>query len=113
VSERGVPDFVAIALRAVRRALRRFEERRDYVDDQHTAQFPPLTITVEEDELDGGWVAECADLPGCVSQGDTKEEAIENIADAIGAILSVRITQATHDHEPHDRHDRDTYSVAL
>jgi predicted RNase H-like HicB family nuclease len=32
---------------------------------------------------DGYWVAECPSLPGCVSQGKTKEEAIENIKEAI------------------------------
>ena len=32
---------------------------------------------------DKWWVAECPSLPGCVSQGKTKEEAIENIKDAI------------------------------
>lgn len=28
---------------------------------------------------DGFWVAERPSLPGCISQGETKEEAIENI----------------------------------
>ena len=32
---------------------------------------------------DGYWVAECPSLPGCVSQGKTKEEAISNIREAI------------------------------
>jgi len=32
---------------------------------------------------DGWWVAECPSLPGVVSQGKTKEEAIENIREAI------------------------------
>ena len=32
---------------------------------------------------DGWWVAECPSLPGCVSQGRTREEAIENIKEAI------------------------------
>jgi len=32
---------------------------------------------------DGYWVAECPSLPGCVSQGTTKAEAIENISEAI------------------------------
>jgi len=34
---------------------------------------------------DGYWVAECPSLPGCVSQGRTKEEAIANIREAIAA----------------------------
>jgi len=32
---------------------------------------------------DGYWIAECPSLPGCVSQGKTREEAIENIKEAI------------------------------
>ncbi|MBN2541271.1 type II toxin-antitoxin system HicB family antitoxin [bacterium] len=32
---------------------------------------------------DGFWVAECPSLPGCISQGKSKEEAINNIREAI------------------------------
>ena len=32
---------------------------------------------------DGYWVVECPSLPGCVSQGITREEAISNIREAI------------------------------
>ena len=32
---------------------------------------------------DGYWVAECPSLPGCVSQGKTKPEAIANVREAI------------------------------
>ncbi len=32
---------------------------------------------------DGHWVAECPSLPGCISQGATREEAIANIREAI------------------------------
>jgi predicted RNase H-like HicB family nuclease len=31
----------------------------------------------------GFWVAECPSLPGCISQGETREEAIANIREAI------------------------------
>ncbi|UCG43835.1 MAG: type II toxin-antitoxin system HicB family antitoxin [candidate division WOR-3 bacterium] len=36
---------------------------------------------------DGYWVAECPSLPGCVSQGKTREEAIANIKEAIKAYV--------------------------
>jgi len=40
---------------------------------------------------DGYWVAECPSLPGCISQGLTKEEAIKNIREAIeGYILALK-----------------------
>lgn len=32
---------------------------------------------------DGYWIAECPSLPGCVSQGKTKDEAVANIREAI------------------------------
>jgi predicted RNase H-like HicB family nuclease len=35
------------------------------------------------DHEDGGWVVEVPSLPGCISQGDTREEAIANVRDAI------------------------------
>ena len=46
-------------------------------------------ITLDRDE-DGVWVVECPAIPGCVSQGATREEAEENIRGAIGACLAVR-----------------------
>jgi predicted RNase H-like HicB family nuclease len=39
----------------------------------------------------GYWVAECPSLPGCVSQGKTKDEAVTNIREAIeGYILTLQ-----------------------
>ncbi len=37
---------------------------------------------------DGYWVAECPSLPGCISQGKTKEEAIVNIKEAIQGYIA-------------------------
>jgi predicted RNase H-like HicB family nuclease len=37
---------------------------------------------------DGFYVAECPSLPGCVSQGSTREEAITNIREAIRAYIA-------------------------
>jgi len=37
---------------------------------------------------DGFWVAECPSLPGCVSQGETRENAIANIREAIEAYVA-------------------------
>ena len=49
-----------------------------------------LRIVIEQDE-DGRFVATCPTLPGCISEGDTREEAKANIADAIaGYIESLR-----------------------
>lgn len=37
---------------------------------------------------DGFWVAECPSLPGCVSQGESKEEAVLNIREAIQGYIA-------------------------
>jgi predicted RNase H-like HicB family nuclease len=42
---------------------------------------------------DGFIIAECPQLPGCMSQGRTKEEAAHNIVDAIESVLAVRMGQ--------------------
>lgn len=39
---------------------------------------------------DGWWVVECPSIPGCVSQGRTEPEALENIKDAIALCLRTR-----------------------
>ncbi len=36
---------------------------------------------------DGYWIAECPSLPGCVTQGKSREAAIENIQEAIGGYI--------------------------
>lgn len=46
-------------------------------------------VTIERDE-DGMLVIECPSIPGCVSQGKTEQEAIDNIKDAIKQCLEVR-----------------------
>ncbi|KJU86978.1 Uncharacterized protein family UPF0150 domain protein [Candidatus Magnetobacterium bavaricum] len=38
---------------------------------------------------DGYWVAECPSLPGCISQGQTRQDAIENIREAIALYIEV------------------------
>lgn len=48
-----------------------------------------LVVTIERDE-DGLFVAECPAIPGCVSQGKTREQAVENSQEAIALCLEVR-----------------------
>lgn len=45
-----------------------------------------FNIILDRDE-DGVWIVECPSIPGCVSQGQTREESLENIKDAIAACL--------------------------
>ncbi len=46
-------------------------------------------VTLETDET-GMIVAECPSIPGCISQGSTEQEAIENIREAIAGCLLAR-----------------------
>ncbi|MFH0822916.1 MAG: type II toxin-antitoxin system HicB family antitoxin [Pseudomonadota bacterium] len=46
-------------------------------------------VTIQRDD-EGMWVVECPSIPGCVSQGETKEEALKNIQEAIALCLEVR-----------------------
>jgi predicted RNase H-like HicB family nuclease len=48
-----------------------------------------FNITIDRDE-DGVWVVECPAIPGCISQGQAKDEALENIKEAIYLCLQVR-----------------------
>ncbi len=65
-----------------------------------------FVVTIERDE-DGVCVVECPAIPGCVSQGRTEAEALENIKDAIRQSLEVRaergmpLTVATHEIDIH------------
>lgn len=54
--------------------------------EKHNVTF---LVTIDRDE-DGVWVVECPSIPGCVSQGGTRDEAMENVKDAIKACLEVR-----------------------
>jgi antitoxin HicB len=44
-------------------------------------------VLIEPDE-DGVFTAECPSLPGCISQGATRAEAVDNIRDAIAGYLA-------------------------
>ena len=48
-----------------------------------------FTIKLIHDKAYKGYVAEVVNLPGCMSQGKTKDEAISNVKKAIGAFLKV------------------------
>lgn len=49
----------------------------------------PFSVVLHTDLEDGGYWVECPELPGCLSQGDTVEETLEMIRDAIRGHLAV------------------------
>jgi len=46
--------------------------------------------TIIEQDEDGNYTVQCPALPGCISEGKTRVEALANIKDAITGILKVR-----------------------
>ena len=51
------------------------------------------SIKLEESD-EGGYAAQCLELPSAISEGDTKEEALNNIKEAILLVLEVMQKQA-------------------
>lgn len=46
-----------------------------------------FTVVLEKDEVDGGYSVQCVELRGAISQGETKEDALKNIREAIELYL--------------------------
>ncbi len=58
---------------------------------------------------DGCWIAECLSLPGCISQGKDRENALENIKEAIEGYIAALEEDGLSVPEDHF----DTMSVSL
>ena len=58
---------------------------------------------------DGFWVVECPSLPGCISQGASKEEALANIKEAIEGYVAVLEEDGLP--VPEDRFDAEVVAV--
>ena len=90
------PGIVHTIVATLRKAFGRPEDSRERIageaDTEHRAAWS-LTISVEPDECDGGFVAECAEVPGAMGQGDTEAEALRDVVEAINAIVTVRLEQ--------------------
>ena len=58
-------------------------------------QLVPMQFTIKLEEFDdGGYTAQCLEIPAAISEGNTKEEALENIRKAIQLVLEVTREQA-------------------
>jgi len=61
-----------------------------------------LKVTLEEDE-EGRYIVSCPALPGCHSQGDTAEEALENIKEAVEGCLESLSEETLYNWNKQDR----------
>ena len=53
-----------------------------------------MTYRIRVLETEEGWSVSWLDLPGCHSQGDSRDEALTNIREAIGLWLDVEAEEA-------------------
>jgi predicted RNase H-like HicB family nuclease len=74
---------------------------RVHWDGENQALHAEIEFKIEviEDEFDGGFVVQCLNLPGCMSQGETVEEAFDNIGEAIGGVLAARFERNLREQE--------------
>jgi predicted RNase H-like HicB family nuclease len=59
-----------------------------------------VLVSDEDEEGNAGWVAEVSELPGCMSQGATPDEAIDHIRDAMEGWISVALEDGRDIPEP-------------
>ncbi|MCQ1538003.1 type II toxin-antitoxin system HicB family antitoxin [Methanocalculus taiwanensis] len=64
------------------------------MSDPLSENWRRVSILIERDD-EGRYVVECIDLPGCMSEGETLEEAIDNINEAIVGCLRSRLRTAS------------------
>lgn len=90
VKQQGQQAFVCLNIAAIDRELRskvlKLSGKR--VERVSVGDYA-YQVTIEPDFEDGGYVAEVAGLPGCITQGDTLEEVLEMAADAIECYIEV------------------------
>jgi predicted RNase H-like HicB family nuclease len=71
----------------------RILESRSMLYQNH--QLVPMQFTIKLEEFDdGGYTSQCLEIPAAISEGNTKEEALENIREAIQLFLEVTREQA-------------------
>ena len=86
-----------------------FNRSRDRSQGEGKPASPRETFAVIVHEEDGGYWAEVPELPGCASQGETMDELLRNIVDAIQGCLAVHLE----DEGPHMRQSVFTMNVPV
>ena len=88
VTRQGQRAFLQLSIAAIDRELRQRVLRmtRKRVEKLAVGDYA-YQVVIEADEESGGYVAEVAGLPGCITQGDTLEQVMEMAEDAIATYL--------------------------
>ena len=69
------------------------------------------TVVLEHQE-EGGFTIRCVEIPGAISQGETRKEALTHIKEAIGLILEVRREELRSENSRHEIHRIEVADVA-
>ena len=64
------------------------------------------TAIFTRDREDGGWVAQCAEVPSAITQGETLAEARGNLKEAVAFMLRVEVQHALKGKRRHARLER-------
>jgi predicted RNase H-like HicB family nuclease len=83
-------------MRVIRRAIGLFESSRKVSPTKVSATWS-FQVVIEEDELDGGFIAHSPDLRGCWAQGSTVEEATSSFEEAMRLWLAARLEEGIED----------------
>lgn len=97
-----VPKPVVAFFAILRRILHGPEAERECVYEPEEAHIGTwkLEVSVIPDEIDGGFIAECRDVPGAVSQGETQEQAVDGLIDAVQGIVAAKMQENFHESSP-------------
>src|ERR1019366_5767463 len=95
-----LPAAVAAIVAALRGAFKRAEDQ--YALERKGQKIIEtrgweLKFRVAPDDLDGGFISECPQLPGAMAQGETEKEALTNLADVVDGILYLRVQRRLKD----------------
>ncbi len=89
-----MPKPVIAFFAAVRKILGKAEDHVETTRDASgfaDSREWNLHIVVQFDPVDGGFTAECPEISGAMSQGETEREAIANLADAVKAVIEIGV----------------------
>ncbi len=76
--------------------------KNEHAPSHHTALDYPVELSRWDESEESYWVAEIPDLPGCVADGDTPDEAVESLEEAKRLWIEARLENGHPVPEPTD-----------